>query len=158
MSQFYSSLHARNHFKQTSSSHWIIMLYRIHRNTYKSTCTGLCSVSFTRLSRMPTSLHLKLLGLRYESMYQSSESRWDRNPLTDLWSQSAVEKPHGGRFTSASKTQGHDTMGGQLWKGKQRRLHLRLCALLCRRCSGKNTWGWIGRTNTDWQGLACGRG
>lgn len=36
-------------------------------------------------------LHLiiwKLLRLRYESMYQSSESRWDRNPLTDLWSQS----------------------------------------------------------------------
>lgn len=51
--------------------------------------------------------------------------------------------------------------GGQPLKGKQRRLHLRHCRLLrgrCWWCSGKNTWGWIQRTNTDWQRLVCGLG
>lgn len=87
---------------QTKQCHHIEPLY---------TDMAMYSVSFTHSSRRPTYPHLKLLWLRYESMYQSSESRWDRNPLTDLWSQSVVEKPHGGRFTLASKTQGHGTMG-----------------------------------------------
>ena len=101
------------------------------------------------------------LWLRYKSMYQSSESRWDRNPLTELWSQSVAEKPHGGGFYLGFKNTVPWHNGGQLWKGRQRRLHLRLCMPLCGRrwwCSAKNTWGQIQSRNADWQRLACGWG
>lgn len=116
---------------QPISSLWIIRLY-LDRHTCTNIQNALardCTVFHQPIHHVrPRLLIWNQLWLRYKSMYLSSESRWDRKPLTDLWSQSVVEKPHGGRFTLASKTQGCGTMGGQLWKGRRRRLHLRLRA------------------------------
>lgn len=129
----------------------IVLLHWMHR--YKK--VGVWSVLHTRQSRTPTGSPLKRPP---ESMYQSSESRWDRNPLRGLWSQSNCTEAG---FSSASRNTGRRHNGGQLWRGKQKRLHLSFRRLLCGRCwwcSGKYTWGCIQRTNADRQRLAGGPG
>lgn len=93
---------------QTISSYWIIMLHWMLTNTYKNPHMGTSSVSYTHQSHTPTYPHLKLPQLRYESMYQSSESRWDRNPLIDLWLQSKCTEAG---LPQLQKTQGDGTMG-----------------------------------------------
>lgn len=78
--------------------------------------------------------------------------------LTSDCNQSALRQVH-----LSFKKKNHRTVAqwGTTVEGKQRRLHLRLCRLLCRRCwwcSGKNTWGCVQRTNADWQRPVGGLG
>lgn len=95
------------------------------------------SVLYTHQLHTPSYPHLKLPRLRFKSMYQSSESRWDRNPLIDLWSQS---NRTGAGLPQPQKTHGDGPMGDNCGR-ESRRLHLTLCRLLCGSlwwCSRKN--------------------
>lgn len=121
----------------TISSQWIMTLHCIYTDTPRNPNTCTQSVLYTRQSHTPPYPLLKLPRLRCESMYQSSESRWDRNPLIDLWLQSKcteaglprlrknTERRHNGGTTVEGKAeeitsqalQGCSAGGGVGWGG-----------------------------------------
>lgn len=130
-------------------------LHCIHTDTQRNPNTCTQSVLYTRQSHTPPYPLLKLPRLRYESMYQSSESRWDRNPLIDLWLQSKCTEAGLPRLRKNTERR-HN--GGTTVEGKAEEITsqaLRVCSAGgvggCWWCSERSTWGRIHRANTDWQ-------
>lgn len=124
-----------------------------------------CLIGSTHIYRTKTHGHIQWFTHPSITQAYISSSGSDMNQCTSQVNPGEIEihlqtSDHNQNHMEAGlpKVQKHRVMAqwGTTVEGKKRRLHLRLCRLLrgwCWWCSGKNTWGWSQRTNTDWQRL-----
>lgn len=156
MSQFHSSLRA------PTSRHIESVRFSGHTKTQAKALAWVCAVFHSPIYHA----HLHLLSWNcFGSDMNQCTSQVNPGEI-EIHLQSCDHnqwwrKPHGGGFTLASKTQDHGTMGDNA--GRESRgdyISDSECCSVGGAGGARERWHGVelGRTNTDWQGLACGRG